>query len=152
MEPAEARRESEIDASTRGVWKLTPRGRARASRSAANAREELLLAYQATLKDLVFENEAEVKRRIISELHSLGSTEFEQFCVWLLGPLGYQQLQVTNRGADRGIDGHGLFRQGVVTIRSAFEAKRAGGTIRLADLRSTNSAVRFKASTITAYS
>ena len=114
----------EIDASTRGVWKLTPRGRARASGSAANATEELLLANQATLKDLVYENEAEVKRRIISELHSLGSTEFEQFCVSLLGPLGYQQLQVTKRGADRGIDGHGLFRQGVVTIRSAFQAKR----------------------------
>ena len=41
-----------------------------------------------------------------------------------LGPLGYEQLQVTNRGADRGIDGFGLFRQGVVTIRSAFQAKR----------------------------
>jgi hypothetical protein len=63
-----------------------------------------------------------VKRRIISDLQNLGSTEFEQFCLSLLGPLGYQQLQVTNRGADRGIDGHGLFRQGVVTIRSAFQA------------------------------
>jgi restriction system protein len=114
----------EIDGSTRGVWKLTARGRARAVGSAGNATEELLLANQATLKDLVYENEAEVKRRIISELRSLGSTEFEQFCVSLLGPLGYQQLQVTSRGADRGIDGHGLFRQGVVTIRSAFQAKR----------------------------
>ncbi len=114
----------EIDPSTRGIWKLTPRGRARATGAAANATEELLLANQATLKDLVYENEAEVKRRIISELQSLGATEFEQFCVSLLGPLGYQQLQVTNRGADRGIDGHGLFRQGVVSIRSAFQAKR----------------------------
>lgn len=113
----------EIDPATRGVWKLTPRGKARATGS-ANTAAELLLANQATLKDLVYENEADVKRRIISELHSLGSTEFEQFCVSLLGPLGYQQLQVTNRGADRGIDGHGLFRQGVVTIRSAFQAKR----------------------------
>jgi restriction system protein len=124
VEPAEARRKADIDASTRGVWKLTPRGRARASGSAANATEELLLANQATLKDLVYENEAEVKRRIITELHSLGSTEFEQFYVSLLGPLGYEQLRVTNRGANRGIDGDGLFRQGVVTIRSAFQAKR----------------------------
>ena len=114
----------EIDGSTRGVWRLTPRGRARATGSAANSYEELLLAHQATLKDLVYENEAEVKSRIISDLQNLGSTEFEQFCLSLLGPLGYQQLQVTNRGADRGIDGHGLFRQGVVTIRSAFQAKR----------------------------
>lgn len=114
----------ELDGSTRGVWKLTPRGRARASGSSANLTEELLLANQATLKDLVYENEAEVKRRIISELQSLGATQFEQFCVSLLGPLGYQELQVTKCGADRGIDGYGLFRQGVVSIRSAFQAKR----------------------------
>jgi restriction system protein len=34
----------EIDGSTRGVWKLTARGRARAVGSAGNATEELLLA------------------------------------------------------------------------------------------------------------
>jgi len=114
----------ELDGSTRGVWKLTARGRARATSATADSSEELLLAHQATLKDLVYENESEVKRRIISELQNLGATDFEQFCISFLGPLGYEQLQVTNRGADRGIDGFGLFRQGVVTIRSAFQAKR----------------------------
>lgn len=99
-------------------------GRARATGASADSSEELLLAHQATLKDLVYENESEVKRRIISELQSLSATDFEQFCISFLGPLGYEQLQVTNRGADRGIDGHGLFRQGVVSIRSAFQAKR----------------------------
>src|SRR4029453_18618167 len=68
--------------------------------------------------------EAEVKRRIISELQSLRPTDFEQFCISFLGPLGYQELHVTKRGADGGIDGHWLFRQGVVSIRSAFQAKR----------------------------
>ena len=114
----------QLDGSTRGVWKLTPQGRARATGARPNSSEELLLAHQATLKDLVYDNESEVKRRIISELQSLSATEFEQFCISFLGPLGYEQLQVTNRGADRGIDGHGLFRQGVVSIRSAFQAKR----------------------------
>lgn len=113
----------QVDGSTRGVWKLTPSGRARAL-GQANSAVELLLAQQATLKDLVYKNESEVKRRIISELQALGATDFEQFCISLLGPLGYEQLQVTKRGADRGVDGHGLFRQGVVSIRSAFQAKR----------------------------
>src|SRR5438876_5212290 len=114
----------DLDGSTRGIWKLTARGRARATGETSNSVEELLLAHQATLKDLVYENESEVKRRIISELQNLGATDFEQFCISFLGPLGYEQLQVTKRGADRGIDGHGLFRQGVVSIRSAFQAKR----------------------------
>jgi restriction system protein len=114
----------EIDGSTRGVWKLTAKGRTRATGSSPTSSEELLLAHKATLKDLVYENEAEVKRRIISELQSLRPTHFEQFCISFLGPLGYEELQVTSRGADGGIDGHGLFRQGVVSIRSAFQAKR----------------------------
>src|SRR6266480_3263139 len=114
---------AEVDGSTRGVWKLTARGRARATGD-TNLSEELLLAHQATLKDLVCEKESEVKSRIASELRNLGATDFEQFCISFLGPLGYEQLQVTKRGADRGIDGHGLFRQGVVSIRSAFQAKR----------------------------
>ena len=117
----------EIDASERGVWKLTARGRARAQRADAQSPGELLLAHQATLKDLVNDNEAEVKRRIVSELQALRPIDFEQFCISFLGPLGYEQLEVTNRGADRGIDGHGLFRQGVVSIRSAFQAKRWRG-------------------------
>ena len=114
----------DLDGSTRGIWKLTARGRARATGATSNSVEELLLAHQATLKDLVYENESEVKRRIISELQNLGATDFEQFCMSFLGPLGYEQLHVTKRGADRGIDGHGLFRQGVVSICSAFQAKR----------------------------
>lgn len=114
----------EIDGSMRGVWKLTSRGRVRATGAKATSAEELLLAHQATLKDLVYDNESEVKRRIISELQGLRATDFEQFCISFLGPLGYEQLQVTSRGADRGIDGYGLFRQGVVSIRSAFQAKR----------------------------
>lgn len=114
----------EIDGSTRGVWKLTVKGRERATGLTPSSSEELILAHQATLKDLVYENEEEVKRRITSELQSLRPTDFEQFCISFLGPLGYEQLEVTGRGADRGIDGHGLFRQGVVSIRSAFQAKR----------------------------
>jgi hypothetical protein len=66
----------EIDGSTRGVWKLTPRGRARATGATANSSEELLLAHQATLKDLVYENESEVKLRIISELQKSRSHRF----------------------------------------------------------------------------
>jgi restriction system protein len=118
----------EIDGSTRGLWRLTANGRARlnglnASATAGNAGlfQDVALT---TLQDLVYQNESEVKRRIISELKALSAQEFELFCISLLRLLGYQELQVTGKVGDGGIDGHGLFRQGVVTIRSAFQAKR----------------------------
>jgi restriction system protein len=118
---------AEIDGSTRGVWKLTPKGADRLKvKSSVQKTSDFFAAplNTVTLKDLIYQNESEVKKRIIAELQTLKPTEFEQFCSSLLQLLGYQELKVTTGGPDGGIDGHGQFRQGVVTIRSAFQAKR----------------------------
>jgi restriction system protein len=117
----------ELDGSTRGVWKITPKGKQRLEASAVHKQESFSnVANAATLKDLIYQNEAEVKNRILSELKGLTSKEFELFCQRFLRLLGYQELKVrqTKGGADGGIDGHGMFKQGVVSIRSAFQAKR----------------------------
>jgi restriction endonuclease Mrr len=110
----------------------------------------LLLAHQATLKDLVYENESEVKRRIISELQNLGATDFEQFCMSFLGPLGYEQLEVTGRGADRGIDGFGYSDKALSRFALLFR-RSVGGKIRSAARRLTSSAARSKAIMTTGY-
>jgi len=117
----------ELDGATRGLWKLTSKGKDRLkSKPSAKQDAELFAAaaQNITLKDLIYQNESEVKTRIIAELKTLKAKEFEQFCSSLLQLLGYQELKVTTGGPDGGIDGHGQFRQGVVTIRSAFQAKR----------------------------
>jgi len=117
----------EIDGSTRGIWKLTQKGADRLKVKPSAPKTSELFASNSnvvTLKDLIYQNESEVKKRIIAELQTLKPNEFEQFCSSLLQLLGYQELKVTTGGPDGGIDGHGQFRQGVVTIRSAFQAKR----------------------------
>ncbi len=117
----------ELDGSTRGIWKITQKGKQRLEGVATQKQASLsALAIPATLKDLIYQNEGEVKSRILSELKGLTSKEFELFCQRFLRLLGYQELKVTQAkgGADGGIDGHGMFKQGVVRIRSAFQAKR----------------------------
>jgi restriction system protein len=57
-------------------------------------------------------------------LKQLTPTGFEHFCMELLGQLGYLNVAVTKRSGDGGIDGYGDFRQGAVSIKSAFQAKR----------------------------
>ncbi len=117
----------DLDGTTRGIWKLTTKGKERLKTKAATQQPPDLFpssTQNVTLKDLVYQNEAEVKSRIIAELKLLKPKEFEQFCVSFLQLLGYQELKVTTGGPDGGIDGHGQFRQGVVNIRSAFQAKR----------------------------
>jgi restriction system protein len=41
-----------------------------------------------------------------------------------LAHLGYRNVEVTKQSQDGGIDGHGDFRLGAISIRSAFQAKR----------------------------
>ena len=69
-------------------------------------------------------NRDEVKRRVLTELKNLSPVQFEHFCRALLQQLGFESLTVTRRTNDGGIDGHGDFRQGAVSLRSAFQAKR----------------------------
>jgi restriction system protein len=116
----------ELDGSTHGIWKITPKGKQRLSISASENQNSLSkLVSLTTLKDLINHNEAEVKGRILSELKELNPKEFEQFCRRFLHLLGYQELKVEPKNIpDGGVDGHGMFRQGVVSIRSAFQAKR----------------------------
>jgi restriction system protein len=46
----------------------------------------------------------------------------------LLQQLGFSNVAVTRHSADGGIDGYGDFRQGAVSIKSAFQAKRWSDT------------------------
>jgi len=123
----------QIDGSQRGIWKITAAGRARLQGEGASP----LGTYQTqdsaapiaappvtSLRDLVNTNLQEIKTRLVSELRDLTPRAFEHFCKELLAHLGYRNVEVTRRGQDGGIDGYGDFRQGAISIRSAFQAKR----------------------------
>lgn len=120
----------QIDGSTRGVWTLTDAGRARLAaprgqtvgiRAPKVATEQ---AVDLTLRDLANRSRDQAKSRLLTELKGLTPRGFEHFCMELLQQLGFSKVAVTRRAGDGGIDGFGDFRQGAVSIRSAFQAKR----------------------------
>ncbi len=115
----------ELDGSTRGVWKITDAGRARLKRERDKpTRPPVVKATDISIRDLAFANRDEVKRRLLTELKNLSPTQFEHFCRVFLQHLGFESLTVTRKSGDGGIDGHGDFRQGAVSLKSAFQAKR----------------------------
>jgi restriction system protein len=118
----------EIDGSTRGVWKLTEAGRARLSMPAKSKTTKPTQVTAGgsdlTLRDLSNRSRDEAKARLLAELKQLTPTGFEHFCMELLQQLGYRNMAVTRRSGDGGIDGYGDFRQGAVSIKSAFQAKK----------------------------
>ena len=112
----------EVDGSTRGVWRITPAGRLRLQDRGAGlgapANSEL------NLRDLLNQNVNEVRARLLAELRQLTPRAFEHFCRQFLTHLGFRSVEVTKQTQDGGLDGYGDFRQGAISIKSAFQAKR----------------------------
>jgi restriction endonuclease Mrr len=124
--------QNQVDGSQRGVWRITAAGRDRlaALKTVTLSNKNTVPAAQASefpllsLRDLVNQNSEEIKARLLVELRELSPRAFEHFCKDFLVHLGYRNVEVTKRSQDGGIDGHGDFRQGAISIRSAFQAKR----------------------------
>ncbi len=127
----------QIDGSQRGIWRITEAGRNRL-KAAINKMDKQpdikphnitgVGAPSVNLRDLVNENLQEIRARLIGELKDLSPRSFEHFCREFLSHLGYRSVEVTKSSQDGGIDGYGDFRQGAISIRSAFQAKRWADT------------------------
>jgi restriction system protein len=131
-----------LDASQRGVWALTELGSA--SKLDAESVYELFKAVQkgfprkesqrsgpATVEHDVDESEApepaneDYRSHLLAVLRSLPPAGFERICQRLLRESGFQQVVVTGRASDGGIDGHGVLEiNPLVTLRVLFQCKR----------------------------
>jgi len=114
----------DIDGTEGGVWKISQAGRQRILSTDQSKLPETIRFQQPTLRDIVNQNRDETKARLITEMQQLSPRAFEHFCRELLTQLGFRSVEVTPASQDGGIDGFGDFRQGVISIRSAFQAKR----------------------------
>jgi len=106
----------EIDASVRGVWKITQRGRDRIKAPPPPPPPSLL--------KLVEEHTQEVRKELREHVMGMKPNHFEVFAGQLLQALGFTDVQITGRSGDGGIDGHGSLELGVVRVKGAFQFKR----------------------------
>ncbi|HWA72804.1 MAG TPA: restriction endonuclease [Polyangiaceae bacterium] len=66
--------------------------------------------------------------RLLEVLRSLPASGFERICQRLLRESGFQQVTVTGRSGDGGIDGHGILEVNpLVTFKVLFQCKRYKG-------------------------
>lgn len=70
------------------------------------------------------EYELGVRARVLKALKELDPSAFERFAGRLLTAYGFEQVSVTRKSRDSGIDGHGKLRIGLTTISVAFQCKR----------------------------
>ena len=130
----------EIDASTRGIWKITEKGRARieAIPRPAPPRHLTLPTFS-----MLFDRERQQIRAQLHELlMNLHPQQFEEFAGKLLESVGFTDVEVTKYVGDGGIDGYGNLEMGVVKVKAAFQVKRWRNNVPPAEVNQFRGAIQ----------
>ena len=149
-----------MDSSSRGVWTLTENGREldlakfdyssaiRAVRSAVAAVHKERPKSE-TAEDDASEKVLEVtdyREELLSTLKTISPSGFERFCQRLLREGGFQQVNITGRSGDGGIDGNGILAVNpLVSFYVLFQCKRYEGTVTPSQVRDFRGAMMGRA-------
>ncbi len=122
---------NELKSGGHGIWEITPLGLSRldAVVSLGNNSSEIQQLQIETSNGSAFEETVEdyvqaFKNKLIQKLLDLSPMQFEEFAGYLLRGFGFQNIVISGKSGDGGIDGHGQLRVGMATIKAAFQCKR----------------------------
>jgi restriction system protein len=147
-----------LDASARGVWKLTERG---------SQMDPTAYDFNALFKNVQKEFQIERKNRtsqnvdeieevndtvkdyradLLKLLRALSPEGFERLCQRLLRESGFEQVVVTGRSGDGGIDGLGILQiNPFVSFNVLFQCKRYSGSVSPSQIRDFRGAMQGRA-------
>jgi len=134
-----------IDSSARGVWRLTEKGlqedltkfdpvelfksvqHSRKNDSEGNAATKASTEAEVDVEEKILESE---ETRLLPVLKSLSPEGFERLCQRLLREHGFQNVKVTGRSGDGGIDGEGILEiNPLLSFKVIFQCKRFQGSV-----------------------
>lgn len=149
-----------IDRSKRGVWALTEKGRKAKILSDVEVNKLLLDVQRQGKRSTESENiisaedddeqavpeESDYKARLLAIVGQLPPKGFEQLCQRLLRESGFENVVVTGRSRDGGIDGHGVLKiNAFVAFKVLFQCKRYVGTVSASEVRDFRGAMQGRA-------
>ncbi|SFI87639.1 restriction endonuclease [Planctomicrobium piriforme] len=140
-----------IDNSTRGVWSLTDKGKNSGPLSERQI-GEMLLEIQRQGKvlreqradpededddsDEPIPEQLDYRAQLLTTLRELSPSGFEQLCQRLLRESGFEQVTVTGKSGDGGIDGIGVLRVNpFVAFKVLFQCKRYTRSVSPSEIR-----------------
>jgi len=156
-----------IDSSKRGVWALTEKARSAIPLNSSDARS-IFREVQSTfakskgrkseqapigpIEDVSIPPtdgasiELNYRDEVAEKLQALSPGGFERFCQRLLRESGFQEVSVTGRSGDGGIDGSGILQvNALVSFKVLFQCKRYVGTVAVAQVRDFRGAMMGRA-------
>lgn len=137
-------RSGHIDSSRRGIWALTEKGRNAGVLSDAEISalvRNVISEWGSRPDSPAVESEAETlppdeaatsdhRARLLALLLKLPPAGFERLCQRLLREAGFEQVTVTGRSGDGGIDGIGILElNAFVSFKVLFQCKRYSGAV-----------------------
>jgi len=148
-----------IDSSKRGVWSLTEKGiqtdvNAFDPLAVFKATRELYAEEQERARPEPFidasdepsEQRGDYKSELLSLIQSLPPDGFERLCQRLLRESGFQNVLVTGRSGDGGIDGTGILKiNAFVSFVVLFQCKRYQGSVTPSQIRDFRGAMMGRA-------
>jgi restriction system protein len=134
-----------IDSSRRGVWALTEKGRdveALSKEEIAMIVQDVVAEWKATRSaddhhgsENIPEEQSpdeigDHRTGLLELLRGLPAAGFERLCQRLLREAGFEEVTVTGRSGDGGIDGAGILEvNAFVSFRVLFQCKRYAGSV-----------------------
>jgi restriction system protein len=156
-----------LDSSKRGVWTLTEKGQAALPLSDTEARRlfrEVSSTFakakgakstsvepsQVDDATIPIEDSSSAQQNyrdeLAAKLQALSPAGFERFCQRLLRESGFQEVTVTGRSGDGGIDGIGILQVNLlVSFKVLFQCKRYSGSVTVAQVRDFRGAMMGRA-------
>jgi len=150
-----------LDASRRGVWALTEKGRT--VHLSPNAVAQLFKDVQANLPTrdeqpnvtddvtditppMDLSSDSTSKHTLLDVLKSLSPGGFERMSQRLLRESGFERVLVTGKSGDGGIDGHGILQVNpFVSFTVLFQCKRYAGAVSASQVRDFRGAMMGRA-------
>lgn len=157
-----------VDSSKRGVWSLSDKGRMIESLSFEQAltlfkqvhsefgdsrsTSEALSTETEPLEENIAPTDTAIgdiysyRKKLLETLIALPAEGFERLCQRLLRESGFEQVTVTGRSGDGGIDGHGILQvNSFVTFKVLFQCKKYIGSVSSSQVRDFRGAMMGRA-------
>ncbi|MEB3342304.1 restriction endonuclease [Okeania sp.] len=155
-----------IDSSKRGIWKLTEAGinSEITSKKALEIFQKLQQAFRQESINNQINKELETdednvaapdsnensfrnyRQELLETIRNLSPSGFEHLCQRLLRESGFQQVEITGRSGDGGIDGKGILRINLlISIPVLFQCKRYIGSVGAPEIRDFRGAIMGRA-------
>jgi restriction system protein len=147
-----------IDSSQRGVWTLTEKGR---SLEAVTPDQIRLIVKEVSAQtkpraedgqesapgwDEIVPTVTNYREELARTLQSLPTAGFERFCQRLLRESGFQEVAITGRSGDGGIDGIGILQvNALVSFKVLFQCKKYTGSVSPSHVRDFRGAMTGRA-------